>query len=231
MRRMTVSTIWFATRCPAVAVLLAASLGAASLGAASLGAAASGAAPAGAAERPGLDESQAFVGKLADDAVQTWTKHASDEVARLEAMDSLIHAAFDVDFITRAVLGRYWRELDPAERRRFRELFPEFVVQVYLPHIAKYSRDHMRVLGARPRGKRDVVVESELLTDQGDWIEAGWRIRSREDGIRIIDLTVAGVSLLLVQRQEFEAVIRREGFAGLVERLIERKNEASNARG
>ena len=231
MRRMTVSTIWFATRGPAVAVLLAASLGAASLGAASLGVAASGAAPAGAAERPGLDESQAFVGKLADDAVQTWTKHASDEVARLEAMDSLIHAAFDVDFITRAVLGRYWRELDPAERRRFRELFPEFVVQVYLPHIAKYSRDHMRVLGARPRGKRDVVVESELLTDQGDWIEAGWRIRSREDGIRIIDLTVAGVSLLLVQRQEFEAVIRREGFAGLVERLIERKNEASNARG
>ena len=221
MRRTTVSAAWFATRGPAAAVLLAASLGAASLGAA----------PAGAAERPGLDESQAFVGKLADDAVLTWAKHASDEAARLKAMDSLIRSAFDVDFITRAVLGRYWRDLDPAERRRFREVFPEFVVQVYLPHVAKYSRDHMRVLGARPRGKRDVVVESELLTDQGDWIEADWRIRSREDGIRIIDLVVAGVSLLLVQRQEFEAVIRRDGFAGLVERLIERKNEASNARG
>ena len=189
------------------------------------------AAPSGAADRPGLDESRAFVEKLADDAVRTWAMHESDEAARSEAMDALIRSAFDVDFISRAVLGRYWRKLDAGQRERFRELFPEFVVEVYLPHIAKYSRDHLRVLGARPRGKRDVVVKSELLTDEGDWIEADWRTRSVGDGIRIIDLSVAGVSLLLVQRQEFEAVIRRDGFASLVEQLLERKNRAASARG
>ena len=189
------------------------------------------AAPVGAAERPGLEESQAFVEKLADDAVRTWAMYESDETARLKAMDALIRSAFDVDFITRAVLGRYWRDLDSADRRRFRDVFPEFVVEVYLPHIAKYSRDHIRVLGARPRGKRDVGVKSELRTEKGTWVDADWRIRSGEDGIRIIDLTVAGISLLLVQRQEFEAVIRRDGFASLVERLLERKNKAENAQG
>ena len=189
------------------------------------------AAPAGAAERPGLEESQAFVEKLTDDAVRTWAMYESDEAARLKAMDALIRSAFDVDFIARAVLGRYWRGLDSADRRRFRDLFPEFVVHVYLPHVAKYSRDHVRVLGARPRGKRDVAVKSELRTERGDWVDADWRIRSGENGIRIIDLTVAGVSLLLVQRQEFEAVIRRDGFASLVERLLERKNKAENAQG
>lgn len=187
--------------------------------------------PSAAADRPGLDESQAFVEKLADDAVRTWAMHESDEAARNEAMDALIRSAFDIDFISRAVLGRYWRKLDDGQRHRFRELFPEFVVEVYLPHIAKYSRDHLRVLGARPRGKRDVVVKSELLSDTGDWIEADWRIRSVGDGIRIIDLSVAGVSLVLVQRQEFEAVIRRDGFASLVEQLLERKNRAASARG
>ena len=221
MRRMTVSTNRLAMRSAAVAVVLATAL------AAALGAAA----PAGAAERPGLEASQAFVGKLADDAVRTWAEHASDEAARIEAMDSLIRAAFDVDFITRAVVGRYWRKIEPAEQRRFRKLFPEFVVEVYLPHIAKYSRDHLRVLGARPVGKRDVLVKSELLTDDGDWIEADWRVRAGEAGIRIIDLTVAGVSLLLVQRQEFESVIRRDGFEALVQRLIERKNRAGGSRG
>ena len=216
MRRMTVLNTSFAMRSPVAAVVLVAALGAA---------------PAGAGERPGLDESQAFVAKLADDAVRIWGRHASDEAARLAAMDSLIRTAFDVDFITRAVLGRHWRELDPAERRRFREVFPEFVVQVYLPHIARYSRDHMRVLGARPRGKRDVLVRSEFLTDQGSWIEGDWRVRSGEGGLRIIDLVVAGVSLLHVQRQQFEAAIRRDGFAGLVEWILERKNRAANPRG
>lgn len=189
------------------------------------------AAPSGAADRPGLDESRAFVEKLADDAVRAWAMYESDAAARTEAMDALIRSAFDVDYISRAVLGRYWRSLDDDQRDRFRELFPEFVVEVYLPHIAKYSRDHLRVLGARPRGKRDVVVKSELLTDQGDWIEADWRIRSVGDGIRIIDLSIAGVSLLLVQRQEFEAVIRRDGFASLVEQLLERKKRAASVRG
>ena len=185
----------------------------------------------GAADRPGLDASRAFVEKLADDAVRTWAAHEPDSPARAKAMDALIRSAFDVDFISRAVIGRYWRGLDDGERRRFQELFPEFVVEVYLPHIAKYSRDHLRVLGARPRGKRDVLVKSEVLTDRGDWVEADWRIRSFGDGIRIIDLYVAGVSLLLVQRQEFEAVIRRDGFAGFVEQLLERKNRAAGAQG
>ena len=188
--------------------------------------------PSGAAERPGLDESRAFVEKLADDAVRTWAMHESDEAARLEAMDALIRSAFDVDFITRAVLGRYWRDLGPKEQTAFRKVFPAFVVHVYLPHIAKYSRDHLRVVGARPRGKRDVIVRSELRTDEGEWVEADWRLRSSPAGaIRIIDLTVAGVSLLLVQRQEFEAVIRRDGFASLVEQLRERANAAGSARG
>ena len=188
------------------------------------------AAPAGAADRPGIEASRAFVEKLADDAVRTWGMHASDEAARLKAMNSLIRSAFDIEFITRAVLGRYWRKLDPDERRRFRELFPQFVVHVYLPHIAKYSRDHIRVLGARPRGTRDVVVKSELRTGNGNWVDADWRLRSAGDGVRIIDLTVAGVSLLLVQRQEFEAVIRRNGFSSLFEKLHERTIRAANAR-
>ena len=216
MQGMTALTKLFTMPGAAAAVALSAALAAA---------------PAGAAERPGLEESQAFVEKLTDDAVRTWAMYESDEATRLKAMDALIRSAFDIDFIARAVLGRYWRGLDPADRRRFRDLFPEFVVQVYLPHVAKYSRDHIRVLGARPRGKRDVAVKSELLTAKGDWIDADWRIRSGENGIRIIDLTVAGVSLLLVQRQEFEAVIRRDGFASLVERLLERKNKTENAQG
>ena len=187
--------------------------------------------PAGAADRPGLEESRAFVEKLADDAVRTWSMDHPDEAARLKAMDSLIRAAFDVAFISRAVLGRYWRKLDPAEQSLFRKLFLEFVVQIYLPHLAKYNRDHMRVLGSRPRGKRDVVVKSELRNDKGEWIDADWRVRAGKDGVRIIDVTVAGISLLLVQRQEFEAVIRRSGFASLIDQLRERLSKAPPARG
>ena len=152
-------------------------------------------------DRPGLDESRAFVEGVVDDAVRRWGMEYRDEGTRHEAMNALVHDAFAVDFITRAVVGRYWRDLSEAERNEFREIFPRFVVRIYLPHIAKYSRDHLRVLGARARGKRDVVVKSEVRGDEGkSWIETDWRIRSFEGDLRVLDIAVGGVSLILVQR-------------------------------
>ena len=188
--------------------------------------------PAAAAERPGLEESQAFVAKLVDDAVRLWTVDYSDQRERLAAMDALVHETFAVDFITRAVLGRYWRTLSSSERSEFGVVFPQFVVRIYLPHIAKYSREHLDVVGSIPRGKRDVVVKSRIRGENGsDWIETDWRVRRIDDELRVLDIVVAGVSLILVQRQEFESLIRRDGFASLVERLRERAEKAPSIQG
>ena len=183
-------------------------------------------------DRPGLDEARAFVEKIADDAVRTWAMDHAGEEARLQAMNSLVHETFAIDFITRAVVGRYWRKLGPAEQEEFRTLFPRFVVRIYLPHIAKYSRDHLRIDGARARGKRDVVVRSKVRgAESSEWIETDWRIRTIDGELRVLDIVVAGVSLILVQRQEFEAVIRKDGFASLVEQLRERAESSDSARG
>jgi len=62
-------------------------------------------------------------------------------------------------------------------------------------------------------------------------MDTGWRIRSFDGELRVLDIVVAGVSLIIVQRQEFEAVIRKDGFAGLVERLRERAARAVNPQG
>ena len=188
--------------------------------------------PAGAADRPGLEESRAFVEKLADDAVRTWSMDHPDEAARLKAMDSLIRAAFDVAFISRAVLGRYWRKLDPAERSLFRKLFPEFRG----PDLPSASREvHAATTcgySVRVRAESATLSSNRSsATTRGTWIDADWRVRAGKHGVRIIDVTVAGVSLLLVQRQEFESVIRNSGFASLVDQLRERLSKAPPARG
>lgn len=177
--------------------------------------------PAGAAaaERPGLEESREFVAGLVDRGLETWrADHPSDE-DRTRAMRGLVHEYFDVQFITRGVLGKYARKIGAEDRRTFDELFSEFVLAVYLPYLSEFDRDRLRLLDARARGKRDTVVRSEFRTDEGAWVGADWRVRRTEDGLRVIDLVVEGVSLLLTQRQEFEATIRKRGFEGLIEDL------------
>ncbi len=195
---------------------------AAAAGAALLLAAGAVGAPAGAAaqaERPGLDESREFVAELVDRGLATWrADHPSDE-DRTRAMHGLVHEYFDVKFITRGVLGKYARKIGAEDRQVFGDLFSEFVLAVYLPYLSQFDRERLRLLDARARGKRDTVVRSEFRTDEGAWVGADWRVRRTEDGLRVIDLVVEGVSLLLTQRQEFEAKIRESGFDGLIEDL------------
>ena len=176
-------------------------------------------APSLAGERPDLETARKVVTTLADDAIRTWRADHPTPEARRRAMRNLIYAYFDVRYIVRGVLGRHWRELDESTRDQFQELLSTLVTDVYLPYLAKYERDRLRVLNARPRGKRDVLVRSEFRSDEGQWIDADWRIRARGGEPRIIDIVVAGVSLLLVQRQEFDSVIATKGVDGLMDDL------------
>ena len=148
-------------------------------------------------------------------------------------MNALVHETFAIDFITRAVVGRYWRDLSPRRAGRVQKSVPRFVVRIYLPHIAKYSRDHFRIVGARARGKHDVVVRSKVRGEESsDWIDTDWRIRTIGDELLVLDIVVAGVSLILLQRQEFEAVDPPRRFsASLVEQLRERAQGTESARG
>ena len=219
MQASTNRRVWWgavAARVVRAAVVLAAALAAAPLAGA-----------AAAADRPGLEESRRFVERLADEAIRIWAEDHPAEEDRLAAMESLIRSHFDVDFIVRRVLGRSWRKLSAARREAFGELFYEFFREVYLPNLSRFERDDLRVLGALPRGKRDVVVQSEVRTGDGKWVDAGWRVRAGPEGLRIIDLVVAGVSLLLVQREEFGAMIRRGGFDGLMRELRARAGAAA----
>lgn len=172
------------------------------------------------AERPGHEESQALVNDLVHKAFETWHAHPDPE-ARKGAILALIESGFDVNFITRGVLGREWRQLDDAQRTHFRDVFSDYVMRVYLPDLAKYGPEHLRVLGAGPLGKRDTVVKSQVRGDSEAWIDTDWRVRLVKGEPRIIDVVPAGVSLLLLQRREFKEVIARDGFDGLIARLNE----------
>jgi phospholipid transport system substrate-binding protein len=54
-------------------------------------------------------------------------------------------------------------------------------------------------------------------------LQVDWRLRAQDDGrLVVIDVIVAGVSLIVTQRSEFSTVIERQGFDGLLAELRQR---------
>ncbi len=76
------------------------------------------------------------------------------------------------------------------------------------------------VVSERPlNNKKDVYVKTRIERPSGPPIKATWRVRNTDGRLRVIDIMIEGISMAVTQRDEFAAVMRRNGIDGLLEVL------------
>ena len=131
----------------------------------------------------------------------------------------LLTQGFDLTFIGRFALGKYWRTATPEQQAAYLNLFGEYIVQTYASRLGGYGGGTMTVVGARQAGDKDVVVRTSITAAGGRTLVADWRVRASANGYRIIDVMIEGISLAMTHRSEFAAVVKRDGIEGLLATL------------
>lgn len=131
----------------------------------------------------------------------------------------LLALGFDLDFISRFVLGKYWRRASAEERADYQILFREYILKTYSRRLGGYSGETFQIHGARAAGKQDIMVSTVIVQPSGPLIKADWRVRAYDHGYRIIDIMIEGVSMAITQRDEFSTVVRSQGMQGLLQAL------------
>jgi len=133
-----------------------------------------------------------------------------------------------VDFAeaTRLAVGRAWAQASPEQKEQLVSAFRAMLVRIYSEAIDAYRGQTMRVL---PTGAaadaNDVIVRNQYLRSGEPPVAVDYAMRRTAGVWKIYDITVAGVSLVLTYRAEFDQVTRAEGIEGLLRRLRE-KNRA-----
>jgi len=168
------------------------------------------------AREASAQDAQAFVGRLGEQAIQVLGP-GIPEVQRQARFRELFRDDFDLPAIGQFVLGRYWRTATPQEQQDFLGLFHEYLVRAYSARLGVYGGEPFHVTGTRQSGE-ETVVTSEILRANGSRIEVDWYLVHHSGSLKIIDVYVAGVSMKVTQRDEFAAVIQRNG--GRLEALI-----------
>lgn len=142
------------------------------------------------------------------------------EAERFARVKQAVAAAFAFDLWERFLIGD--RELTDAERETFRERLPGFLAQLYVDQFVKGLAGEPEILGAR-EVRRDVLVEARMPRAGVAPLPVDYRLREIEGrGPLVIDVMVGGVSFLLLKRDEFRALIEKEGVAGLLNFMRER---------
>ncbi len=155
----------------------------------------------------------ATVNQLLNDAHQTVTtrgaRHLPETISR--------YFAFEV--WSRFLIQPRKEAFNKKQKRAFRSLLPGFMAFLYHDQFAKGLDRPPSVGGTRP-ARRDVLVGSKFPRPNGRNLPVEWRMRQQRDGqARVIDIMVGGTSFMLLKREEFTAIIDRDGPAGLIEYL------------
>ncbi len=178
------------------------------------------------AERPTSKGAQAFMNDLVNRASAALKSDGTLE-QREHRFRSLLRDGFEMRFIARVALGKPWKQLSSGDQNTYTELFSEFVLKTYAPRLGGFDPKRFNVVGAAPKGKRDMLVKTDISQENGGSIAASWRVRLVGGKHKIVDIIVEGISMALNQRKEFKSVVQTDGVAGLTEMLRARTGSLS----
>lgn len=169
-----------------------------------------------------------FVKDMGDKAFASLSEVGLTQDQRTERFRGLLNDAFDLPRIARFTLGRYWRTATDEEKAEFVTLFEKFVIQAYSTRFQDMSGKKLNVINAREVSASQALVLSEIAIPGKPSVKINWRVRSKDDVHKIVDVMVEGISMSVTQRDEFAAVIRQTGgkVGGLIKAL--RRKTGSN---
>jgi phospholipid transport system substrate-binding protein len=137
---------------------------------------------------------------------------------------TLWHDGFDVNYISRAVVGQHWRAANEQQRQDFMKALEDYIVRIYSQRFNEYSGEQFKVVKATPQGDEAFVNSQIIRPSGGPPVKVDWRLKKEGAGYKIVDVIIEGISMVTTQRDEFSAVIQRNGgqLDGLTKALREK---------
>jgi phospholipid transport system substrate-binding protein len=142
---------------------------------------------------------------------------------RFEKLEPVISRVFDVEFMARKSVGRYWKQASAEEQQRFLNAFKRFMVANYAGQFDAYSGQSFETLGMEPARMETVLVRCVLIDPTDKNVELNYRMRQRGGRWRVIDVYLDGtVSELALRRSEFSSIVKNDDFDALIAAIDEK---------
>jgi len=135
-----------------------------------------------------------------------------DESARTAEIDRVLNTYFDMDSITRFSAGQYWRAASSEQKTEYRSLFREVLCGTIVRNFDQLQGLAYTADAATAKGDKFVIVSGTFTDTSGPRpaVKVNWRVLTREGTApKVFDIEIENLSLLVTQKQENVAVIRK----------------------
>ena len=167
-----------------------------------------------------LASSKVFVEKLGKQVVEKVSNTEITELERYNNFKKLYLSSFDNYYISRFVLGRYWKTIDKGVQKKFVDSFNNYIVATYAPKFKGWEGTFKAVESLFENNYYNVKMD--ILNKDGPTLKMMWKMYlNKNKEFKILDVNIDGVSMLVTQRAEFLSVIKNHpnGVNGLIDAM------------
>jgi len=148
----------------------------------------------------------------------------TDDVNQL--VNEIVAPHVDFEAMTKLALGRNYKNADDGQRAAIVKEFRVLLIRTYGSALTEYSDEEIIYLPFVPGEKEKLaVVKTEIEQAGGFPIPINYKLRLKDDGWKVYDISVDEVSLVTNYRGSFNRAIKKHGIDKLIETLQKRNAE------
>lgn len=172
------------------------------------------------------DQLKASMDKLIAVLKEKSLKAPDKKEERRAKIFAVLEERFDFEQMGKWALGANWKGLSQQERDEFVKTFSELIEKSYILKIERYSNEKIEFKDERTKGKYYYVYTDVISGDKT--IPVNYSLYPKGDQWLVYDVVIEGVSLVKNYRTQFDEIIRKEKFAGLMDKLKKQVSDLEN---
>jgi len=153
-------------------------------------------------------EPDIFIQSTVNRAAKTLGGNLNKE-ERIEKLKEIAKDTVDIRGIGFYSLGKYRKNLNSEQLKKYEELFEEYFLKSFSSRLAEYTNPEIEVDSKKKINENYTIVSSRLVsTENRPEVKIEWRVYTKDpDNLVIRDLIIEGLSLARTQKEEFSSII------------------------
>ena len=154
-------------------------------------------------------EPKEFVQQTVDKAAKALDQNLSKEL-KISKLKVIALNNVDIEGIGLYSLGKHRKNISDQQRNEYLDIFTQYFLKSFSSRLAQYSDPKIRVDSQKKLNEKYTMVSSVLIaTEDKPEVKIDWRIKTKDpNNPLILNVTIEGVSLARVQREEFNSIIQ-----------------------
>ena len=138
---------------------------------------------------------------------------------RYQRLAPTVKRSHSLPILARVSVGRNWKKLDAQQKQTLIDTFGRLSVATYAHQFDGYTGEAFEIVSEEDTSRGDKLVRTLLIKQDGQQFQLDYVLRRNANRWMIINIVADGVSDLALKRSEYSAIVRREGFDALIEKL------------